>query len=65
MKRMCSCFTPSRIALAEGALETVSLPPYAFNSFFFFCLEPLSGDYTTFTLHDLTDLYIEDDSAPH
>ncbi len=25
MKRICPCYTPSRIALAEGARETVSL----------------------------------------
>ncbi len=35
---------------------------YAFNSFFcfvFFCLEPLTRDCTTFTLHDLADFYVE------
>ncbi len=30
---------------------------YAFNSFFFFFSQ--TGDCTTFTLHDLTDFYVE------
>ncbi len=46
MKRIYPCFTPSRIALAESARETVSL----------LRLGTLS---TTFTLHDLTDFYVE------
>ncbi len=37
-----------------------SAAPYAFNSFFFFfCVEPFSRDCTTFTLHDLTDFYVD------
>ncbi len=28
MKRICPCFTPSRIALAEGARETVAVSQY-------------------------------------
>ncbi len=36
MKRICPCFTPSRIVLTESARETVSSAArYAFNSFFF------------------------------
>ncbi len=50
MKRICPCFTPSRIALAEGARETVSLR----GTFFFFFLQ--TRDCTTFTLQDF---YIE------
>ncbi len=53
MKGICLCFTPSRIALAEGTRETVRF------QLVFFCLEPLSRDCTTFTLHDLTDFYVE------
>ncbi len=35
MKHICPCFTPSRIALAESARETVSsVAHYAFNSLF-------------------------------
>ncbi len=36
MKRICPCFTPSRIALAEGARETVSLHGMLSSRFFFF-----------------------------
>ncbi len=35
MKRICPCFTPSRIALAEGARETVSLRGTLSTRFFF------------------------------
>ncbi len=52
MKQICQCFTPSRMALAESALETVSSAArYVFNFFF---LSRVRG-FTTFTLHDLTD----------
>ncbi len=62
MKRI--CFTPSRIALAESARETVS--QYAFIRFFYLFLSSLRArDCTTFTLHDLADFYRERDSAPH
>ncbi len=37
MKRICPCYTPSRIALAEGARETVSLRGKLSTCFFFFC----------------------------
>ncbi len=56
MKRICPCFTPSRIALAEGARETVSLRG-TFNSFFFVFSQ--TRDCTTFTLHYLTDFYVD------
>ncbi len=36
MKRICPCYTPSRIALAEGARETVSLRGMLSARFFFF-----------------------------
>ncbi len=36
MKCICPCFTPSRIALAEGARETVSLRGTLSARFFFF-----------------------------
>ncbi len=36
MKRICPCYTPSRIALAEGARETVSLRGKLSTRFFFF-----------------------------
>ncbi len=36
MKRICPCLTPSRIALAEGARETVSLRGTLSTLFFFF-----------------------------
>ncbi len=55
MKRICSCFIPPRIALMESALETVSLP--RLGSLFFFFVR--ARDSTTFTLHDLADLYVE------
>ncbi len=35
MKRICPCFTPSRIALAEGARETVSLRGMLSTRFFY------------------------------
>ncbi len=65
MKRICPCFTPSRIALAESVRETVSLPRIGTLSTLFFCLEPWSTDCTTFTLHDLTDFYVESVTAHH
>ncbi len=36
MQRICLCFTPSRIALAEGARETVSLRGKLSTRFFVF-----------------------------
>ncbi len=38
MKRICPCFTPSRIALMESARETVSLPRLVKLSTLFFFL---------------------------
>ncbi len=55
MKRICLCFTPSRIALAEGARETVSLRGTLSTLFFF-----LKRHCTTFTLQDF---YIESVTA--
>ncbi len=57
MKRICPCFTPSRIALAEGARETVFLHVTLSTRFFFFF--PQTRDCTTFTLHYLTDFYVD------
>ncbi len=51
MKRICPCFTPSRITLAEGARETVSLGG---------TLSTQTRDCTTFTLQDF---YIESETA--
>ncbi len=51
MKRICPCFTPSRIALAEGARETVSLRGTLSTRFFFFFFF-LTRDCRTFTLQD-------------
>ncbi len=63
MKRVCLCFTPSRLALTGRARETVSLPQLAFNSF---CFLVSARDCTTFTLHDLADFYVESvTAAPH
>ncbi len=53
MKRICLCFFPSRNELTERARETAAR--YTFNSFFL----SRARDFTTFTLHDLTDFYIE------
>ncbi len=62
MKRICPCFTPSRIALAESARDTVSLPRLTMLSTRFFTTVK---DFTTITLHDLTDFYVERAMAPH
>ncbi len=51
------CFTPSRIALAEGARETVSLRGMLSTRFFFFFQ---TRDCRTFTLQDF---YIESVTA--
>ncbi len=61
MKRFCPCFTPSRIALAESFRETVSLPRLAMLSTHFFSLE--QETFLIFTLHDLTDFYVERTTA--
>ncbi len=61
MKLICPCFTQSQIALTESARETLSLPGLAFNSVF---LSP-ARDCMTFTLHDLTDYYVESVTAHH
>ncbi len=62
MKRICPCFTPSRIALAEGARETVSLRGtlstfYAFFTFF--------SNKRLYDIHVTRFLHRERDSAPH
>ncbi len=54
---------PSRIALAESARETVSLPRLAMLSTCFFLSR--ARDFTTFTLHDLTIFYVEMATVPH
>ncbi len=59
---ICPCFTPSGIALPESARETVSLPRLAM---LFSFLLSRARDFTTFTLHDLTDFYVERATAPH
>ncbi len=57
MKRICPCFTPSRIALAEGARETVSLRG-TLSARFFFLFQ--TRDCRTFALQDF---YIESVTA--
>ncbi len=54
-----SMFTPSRIALTESARETVSLLQLGTISTFL----SWARDCTTFTLHDLTDFYVERGTA--
>ncbi len=62
MKHICPHFSQSRIALMESARETVSsVARYAFNSLFY----SRARDFTTFTLYDLTDFYVERATAPH
>ncbi len=60
MKRICPCFTPSRIALTESARETVSSAARTLSTSFFFSQ---TRDCTT--LHDLTDFYVERVTAHH
>ncbi len=59
MKCICPCYTPSRIALAEGARETVSLRGMLSARFFFFFFFQ-TRDCTTSTLQDF---YIESVTA--
>ncbi len=62
MKRICPCFTPSRIVLAESARESVSsVARYAFNLFFF----SQARDFMKFTLYDFTDFYVERGDSPY
>ncbi len=56
MNRICPCFTPSRIALAEGARETVSLGGTLSTRFFFFQTRDC-------TISTLQDFYIESMTA--
>ncbi len=51
MQRICLCFTLSRIALTDSALLLSVCLQLVFFS--------LARDCMTFTLHDLTDLYVE------
>ncbi len=60
MKRICPCYTLSRIALAEGARETVSLRGKLSTRFFFFFLKERLYD-----IHVTRFLHRERDSAPH
>ncbi len=61
MKRICPCFTPSRITLAEGARETVSLRgKLSTRCFFCFFLNKRLYD-----IHVTIFLHRERDSAPH
>ncbi len=55
MKRICPCFTPSRIALTESTRETISLPWLRMLSTRFLVR---ARDCTSFTLHDLADFYV-------
>ncbi len=50
LKRICPCLTPSRIALAEGARETVSLRG-KLSARFYFIYFFQTRDCKTFTLH--------------
>ncbi len=59
MKRICPCYTPSRIALAQGARETVSLRGKLSTRFFFFLNKRL------YDIHVTRFLHRERDSAPH
>ncbi len=62
MKYICPCFTLPQIALAESTAETVSSAArYSSNSL----ISSRALDFTTFTLHDLTDFYVERATAPH
>ncbi len=63
MKIIFPCFTPSRIALTESARETVFRGSVRFQLVFFFFSQ--TRDCTTFTLHDLTDFYVERVTAHH
>ncbi len=63
MKRICPCFTLSRIAFTESAWETVSLTLLVMLSTRFFLSR--ARDFMIFTLHDLNDFYIERATAPH
>ncbi len=62
MKRICRCYTPSRIALAEGARETVSLRGKLSARFFFFFFFLNNRLYD---IHVTRFLHRERDSAPH
>ncbi len=59
MKRICPCFTPSRIALMESTRETVSLSWLGTLSTRFLFFFVRARDCSTFTLHDLADFYVE------
>ncbi len=62
MKRVCPCFSQSRIALTESAREKVSLSQLGkLSTRFFF----VSSKRMTFTLHDLTDFYVDRVTAHH
>ncbi len=60
-ERICPCFTPCLESRLRKVLEKQYLfrGSVRFQLFFFFCLEPWSKDCMTFTLHDLTDFYVE------
>ncbi len=58
MKHICPCFTPSRIALAEGARETISLRSMLSTRFFFL-------NKRLYDIHVTRFLHRERDSAPH
>ncbi len=59
MKRICPCFTPSRIVLAEGAREIVYLRGTLSTRFFFFSNKRL------YDIHVTRFLHRERDSTPH
>ncbi len=49
MKRICPCFTPSRIALAESARETLFRSLICFQ-LFFFCLEQATFQHSRYMI---------------
>ncbi len=57
MKCICPCFTPSRIALMEGARETVSLQRLTLSTLFIFVFVS--------SLCQETDFYVEKVTAHH
>ncbi len=62
MKHICPCFSLSRIALAEGAREAVSLRGTLSTRFFFFFF---FKNKRLYDIHVTRFLHRERDSAPH
>ncbi len=61
MKRICPCFTPSQITLAEGAREAVSLHGTLSTRFIFIFF----SNKRLYDIHVTRFLHRERDSAPH